>query len=208
MASVHWEKYGRKCYLKHRAERNAKNSANLAKARAERAVFVGPVRKECRKLGHVYDGARALQCPTCQKKTDLAYIRRFRTNNPERNRELARASYERRDKAALARQAVAWAKANPKRKCEHRRKNEHIRRAQRLSLPHEEIDAIVVWERDGGRCHICGDTVSFYTMELDHVHPLSRGGHHTYANVKASHHDCNNWKNGRLMEELDHALCG
>lgn len=73
-----------------------------------------------------------------------------------------------------------------------------------------ELDALI--ERDGGICHLCGTKVSprkkFRRGEkrgdmsmyptVDHIIPLSRGGHHTWENVKLAHLSCNARKGGRL----------
>jgi 5-methylcytosine-specific restriction endonuclease McrA len=98
----------------------------------------------------------------------------------------------------------AWALAHPHRVRAIRRNYMARRKAlMRGAGATERIDPIVVWERDGGICHICGDSVSFYRMHVDHFVPLSRGGAHSYDNVRAAHADCNVWKNARLMEDLD-----
>lgn len=156
----------------------------------------------CRFGQHAYDRSTHVQCPNCKAVTDRAWIRRWRKTHPELALAAHRKSYQRRDKARLAAQAAAWARAHPERKREHRRKNNQLRRTLRRGGLTEAIDAIVVWARDRGRCHICREAVSFRRMELDHVVPLSRGGWHTYANVKAAHPDCNNWKNARALREL------
>jgi len=158
--------------------------------------------KLCRFRGHEYDGALDAQCPTCKRITDREFTRRWRRANPDLAQRSHLESYVKRDRAQLAERARQWALNNLERKRAHRRKNNQQRRAVKRDAPCEAVEAIVVWERDGGRCHVCSDEVSFYAMQIDHVVPLSRGGPHTYANVKAAHADCNNWKNGRLMEEL------
>lgn len=160
------------------------------------------LRNPCRFGRHVYDRSKHAQCPNCKAVTDREWVRRWRAAHPELAFAAHRESYRRRDKNRLAAQAAKWAQAHPEKKREHRRKNNQRRRAMKRSGPVEAVDAIVVWERDRGRCHICRQMVSLRQMELDHIMPLSRGGWHTYANVKAAHHDCNNWKNARSLKEL------
>ena len=63
----------------------------------------------------------------------------------------------------------------------------------------ETVDPNRVAYRDGWVCQICGEPVdpTLAQMNLpdapsiDHVHPLSRGGEHTYANVRLAHRRCN-----------------
>jgi 5-methylcytosine-specific restriction endonuclease McrA len=69
-----------------------------------------------------------------------------------------------------------------------------------------------VMARDKGICHICGGKVNIsdHTHDergfficgsnyptIDHVLPLSRGGGHTWDNVRLSHHLCNSVKGNR-----------
>ena len=72
------------------------------------------------------------------------------------------------------------------------------RRAQKLRLPSEHVDFTFVLCRDAGICGICQYPVDPTDWHLDHVIPLSKGGHHTYANVQVAHPDCNQHKHGRL----------
>jgi len=65
----------------------------------------------------------------------------------------------------------------------------------------ESIDRLVVYERDGGVCHICGRGVPVDRFHLDHVIPVSRGGDHSHANVRVSHPLCNMQKGARLLGE-------
>lgn len=75
------------------------------------------------------------------------------------------------------------------------------------------LDALI--ERDGGICYLCGGEVEerrkfkrgqprgdmrFYPS-VDHVVPISRGGEHTWENVKLAHRSCNSRKGGRLAED-------
>lgn len=73
-----------------------------------------------------------------------------------------------------------------------------------------QVDAEVftreeIADRDGWRCHLCGDDVdprltfpSPDSASLDHVLPLSAGGAHTRANCNLAHLGCNASKNYRM----------
>lgn len=76
------------------------------------------------------------------------------------------------------------------------------RRARQRGVAYESIDPIAVFERDGWRCHICGEmTLPFLrgsfepdAPELDHVVALANGGAHIQGNVACSHRRCNQAK--------------
>lgn len=84
------------------------------------------------------------------------------------------------------------------RNAERMKKYNKSRRARRMMLPYETIDPAKIFERDGWVCHICekpvDETLKFpdaLSPSIDHVVPLSLGGHHVMENVKCSHLRCN-----------------
>ena len=66
----------------------------------------------------------------------------------------------------------------------------------------EDIDRDLVWARDGGTCGICGEAADPDDWQLDHIHPLSRGGLHEYSNVQVSHPHCNRKKWAHIVTEV------
>lgn len=63
-------------------------------------------------------------------------------------------------------------------------------------------------ERDGNKCYLCGREVSYSNSTIDplypnieHVMPISRGGTHSWDNVKVSCRHCNIRKNSMTLEE-------
>lgn len=49
-----------------------------------------------------------------------------------------------------------------------------------------------IWERDGGRCGICGKPVAFdRNMHIDHIMPLHVGGSNHAHNLRPTHGRCN-----------------
>lgn len=95
------------------------------------------------------------------------------------------------NKAASAKRYKAWRKANLDKMAD----KEARRRARKRGAFVEEVDRTVVYERDGGRCHICGNKVPKGNWHLDHIIPLERGlvrgGEHSYRNVAVSCPACN-----------------
>jgi 5-methylcytosine-specific restriction endonuclease McrA len=67
----------------------------------------------------------------------------------------------------------------------------------------ERVSLLRVAERDGWVCSLCGGVVkrtsddTRETWSMDHVVPLSKGGHHTYENVRLAHRGCNSAKGNR-----------
>ena len=76
------------------------------------------------------------------------------------------------------------------------------RRARQKGAVQEVVRPLAVFDRDDWICHICNESCSRTKQQdydpwkpsLDHVIPLSRGGDHTYANIKTAHVWCNSVK--------------
>lgn len=66
----------------------------------------------------------------------------------------------------------------------------------------EYVDRLVVYERDKGICHICGEPIADQKWEIDHKIPLARRGEHSYDNVGLAHLTCNRRKSARLRTDL------
>lgn len=74
---------------------------------------------------------------------------------------------------------------------------------------YEPINPEVVFDMDGYVCYLCGCELSKRDgvvrgnyPTVDHVIPLSRGGAHTYDNVRACCHTCNSHKGATMPEEV------
>lgn len=74
----------------------------------------------------------------------------------------------------------------------------------------DSIDPIKVFRRDGWKCYLCGAKtprrlrggVDDRAPELEHVVPISRGGTHTYSNVRCACRKCNQEKSDLLLSEM------
>lgn len=88
-----------------------------------------------------------------------------------------------------------------------RRVSKAQRRAREKNLPYEFIDPFVVFEKDNWHCYICHcstpkelrGSLADNAPELDHVIPLSLGGHHVYKNVRCICRKHNQEKGGYAL---------
>lgn len=111
---------------------------------------------------------------------------------------------------------IAWREANPDYWSEWQKANPdkvlaiaHKRRAQKLSRDHEDIDRMLVFERDDFTCQLCGECMDMSAAfpdpkfpTIDHVVPLNKGGAHLYSNIQSACFVCNSAKGDRLVPRL------
>jgi hypothetical protein len=113
---------------------------------------------------------------------NYASLKKWRANNPEKARQLNK----------------NWEDANPDKKKSKVINSSINRRGREKAVFSEKINSIEIYERDRWVCHICKSPIDRYAKSphplspsLDHVIPLSRGGHHSALNIKSSHLRCN-----------------
>lgn len=94
---------------------------------------------------------------------------------------------------------------DPARIAARKQENWQRRRAQKLAAPYEQFRHVDVFERDAWICGLCNRPVDRelrhpddMSATLDHITPLSRGGHHVWDNVQLAHRTCNGQKCARL----------
>lgn len=88
-----------------------------------------------------------------------------------------------------------------------RRAHKSKRKALMRGVHAEAFAPSKVFDRDGWKCQICGvstpksrrGTMHANAPELDHITPLSKGGHHTKANTQCACRSCNGWKSDRMV---------
>lgn len=83
---------------------------------------------------------------------------------------------------------------------------ERRQRMREQADPSEVFRAADVYTRDAWQCWLCHEEIDHAALwpdprsaSVDHVVPLSRGGSHTLANVKAAHLRCNLVKGASLV---------
>lgn len=141
----------------------------------------------CMSCTRIYSGAHRIRHPTVPL-TDTEREER------QRQRTEATAAYRKANREICNARIREWKKRNPYKAREY----DHRRRARKMAVAYEAIDALYLAERDGWVCGICDLPIDsalrwpeYGSLSIDHIVPLSRGGSHTYANVRISHVICN-----------------
>ena len=93
------------------------------------------------------------------------------------------------------------------------RKDRRIRKIQARSID-KDITLDRLFRKDGGTCWICGGLCDYSDCirdargnfivgrnypSVDHVKPLSKGGLHSWDNVRLAHHYCNSMKRDKVV---------
>ena len=81
----------------------------------------------------------------------------------------------------------------------------NVRGIKSVRQPLSVADRRAVLEKTGGRCHICGGTISG-AWQADHVFAHSGGGHHAADNYLPAHALCNNYRWDYSAEEFQQIL--
>lgn len=93
------------------------------------------------------------------------------------------------------------------------KKDKRVRKIRKKSID-RGINIQKLYKRDNGICWLCGETCDFNDYHIndngsfivgynypsiDHIFPLSKGGQHSWDNVKLAHHYCNTIKNDKVV---------
>jgi 5-methylcytosine-specific restriction endonuclease McrA len=82
------------------------------------------------------------------------------------------------------------------------RKQTQKRYAMKKSAFVEDVNPIDLYHEQSGICYICGKEFTFKEMELDHIHPIAKGGLHKKDNCKMACRHCNRSKGSKSLEEM------
>lgn len=80
------------------------------------------------------------------------------------------------------------------------RARDRVRRMQIRGTRTEMVTIGELRSRDGDDCVLCGEPLAG-DVTMEHLTPLSRGGHHVRENLALAHLLCNCRKGGRTMDE-------
>lgn len=124
---------------------------------------------------------------------------KWRKNNPERHAKHSK-DWRLRNPEKAKQVLAQYAKSNPEYIALKRRK----RRALLSNAVHERYTVREVYLRDNGLCSLCESFIDLeyparhpLSVSIDHIVPLSKGGHDTLDNVSVAHYGCNSRKGNR-----------
>lgn len=123
--------------------------------------------------------------------------RRKRKLRPEHYREMW-ARWAQKNPQSRKNATKRWQERNP----DKVRANWQRRRAREYDAFVAEVILQEIWDRDEGRCGICGKSIGDGPVHLDHILPLAAGGTHEPDNVQLAHPFCNQSKGARRPDEL------
>jgi 5-methylcytosine-specific restriction endonuclease McrA len=170
----------------------------------------------------------AIWCENCKRERQKARHKKWLLTHPQdlaahrissqkwkdKNRERVRA--EGREYVRTRSQDPEWLRrqrevvqryrlADPERASQIRRRsyNKHAEKRRAETRERYRVERHALYERDGGRCHICGRKVSRKAFHVDHLIPRSKGGPTVPANLAIAHPFCNQSRSaGRIPAQL------
>lgn len=183
-----------------------------AKAAGLKYYFTG---KPCKRGGHIDKRfVCSFCCKTCAREKALEAFRNLDKEKREARREYERRRWQdqifrdrQRQYARSAEECIKksirnreWKKAN-RASCTDR---QNKRNAMLYANFIEDVSLEFLFERDEGRCQLCGYELSMATKwpnprtpTRDHVVPLSKGGTHERGNLQLACAECNVRKSNR-----------
>lgn len=184
-----------------------------AKAAGLKYYFTG---KPCKRGGHIDQRyVASFCCRTCAREKALEAFRCLDGDKREQRREYERRRWQdrtfrdrQRRYARAAGECVKksirnreWKKAN-RASCTDRQNKRHA--SLRAGFV-EDVSLEFLFDRDKGRCQLCGLELSMATKwphqrtpTRDHVIPLSKGGTHERSNLQLACAECNIRKSNRV----------
>lgn len=166
--------------------------------------------RECARCGSTFErrpktfrrGHDRAFCSNACRVDQLAEDRTLYATEEERHAAALAASRRwRAENVDAAREATRRYRANNKDKVREADRAARARARSKGSVRIETIHRDVLWERDGGICHLCGKPCDPDDWHADHIVPRSLGGVTSYANMAVSHPFCNTSKGNRPQGE-------
>jgi 5-methylcytosine-specific restriction endonuclease McrA len=112
--------------------------------------------------------------------------KRYRDKDPERYRSREQ-KHLAKLKASGSSPSLRWKKNHPENYLNHSR----VHTIGRQEMKRHGVTAMGLYERDGGKCHLCHKRVSFKQLSIDHIIPKSLGGPGSWENLAIAHLRCN-----------------
>lgn len=144
--------------------------------------------------------SNACKVQSPERKAKLKTYREANAEAIKAKGRVRRAKNRKRDRAAQR----AWCKAHPERVRELSNRGIHRRRARLKGRISEPVTIAYLYERDNGRCGLCGGKVSLkrrwpdpLSPSKDHILPIAKGGDDSRANKQLAHLGCNLKKNAK-----------
>jgi len=148
----------------------------------------------CRAGGSWYCAVKAREGARRYKKVHRDRVsesdRRYREANPEKYRKWTRiraCRYRAAHPGRVRKSKQRWYETHPIERSSH----ERIRRARKRGAETDGHSRAEVFERDGGKCQMCGRKLRRDNWHEDHIVPLSRGGSDLLDNCQAACPPCN-----------------
>ena len=162
----------------------------------------------CRHALPLADFARSKQCgdgyhwrcKECCKASNTRYYERLKAEGqpyaPQKR-------YDARNPEKVQELRQQWAAENVAVHAVHLQRSKDSRRLRITPETVESIPLRAVYDRAGDICYLCNRSIALQDAHRDHVVPLSKGGTHTWANIRLACRACNCRKGTRLLSELD-----
>lgn len=141
-------------------------------------------------------------CKPCQAKRKLKYNSEHRDEAKEFSSQWRKDNPDKLYHKTHPEQAQAYTRKYQQEHPDKVRANNQRRRARIANAPgsHTDRDIELIYQNQNGLCAYCGCELNG-TFDLDHIHPLSRGGSNNPDNLACSCRSCNRSKHDKTLQE-------
>jgi 5-methylcytosine-specific restriction endonuclease McrA len=148
------------------------------------------------------------RCKECESLYVPKHIKRERekeywSKNKERKKEIVKKSML-KNKEHHKNQRKKYLKTE-KGKLSYKKYTQKRYALKKSKIIGNNIHFLKIYERDNKKCVYCGKDLLFNDVHFDHYIPLSKGGEHTYKNLKTSCKSCNLSKGAKMPEQFEAA---